>query len=163
MRTYRCSCPRRCGRSSPEIRHTSHCPARTLHHQNSECRSHRTEVHGWLNRHRWRKEAGLYRNCSVCVILVQTHLHAHDITGGYSRQAASSEPSWQWTCPSQCCQSGMQWGGRWHMNWPKAQRLGKGGGGGACVGTGASVTEPLTMRRNIMVTNCSPYILITSY
>lgn len=34
------------------------------------------------------------------------------------------------------------------MNCPKAQRLGKGGGGGAWVGTGASVTEPLTVKKD---------------
>lgn len=86
----------------------------------------------------------------ICVF-VQIYLNARGITGGHLRQAASSEPSWQWTCPSQRCQSGMQRGGRWHRNWPKAQRPGTGGGGEAWVGTGASVTEPLTAVKQIKV------------
>lgn len=71
-----------------------------------------------------------------------------------SRQWASSEPSWQCSWPSQRCQSGMQWGGLRHRNWPRLQRPGAGRGGGAWVGPGASVTEPLaavTEKQNVTV------------
>ena len=61
-----------------------------------------------------------------------------------SRQWASSEPSSQWSCPSQRCQSGMQRGVLRHRNWPRLQRP---GAGEAWVGTGAWVTLPLTAVR----------------
>lgn len=65
------------------------------------------------------------------------------------RHWASSEPSWQWIWPSQRCQSGMQRVGRRHINWPRWQRPGTGGGAGAQVGTGVSVTVLLAAVREV--------------
>lgn len=78
-----------------------------------------------------------------------TVLHQHAQVAKNLRHWASSEPSWQWIWPSQRCQSGMQRGGRRQLNWPLLQRPGTGGGAGAQVGTGVSVTVLLATVREI--------------